>query len=81
MTKQIPYVTEVSRYNGPKKPLPPEGSMTVKVPTLATLSETAVVLNQAKQKNLEFLKVYMLNFLNIMVITQKSKGRRGYHCS
>ena len=30
--------------------------MTVKVPTLATLSETAVILKRAKEKDLEFLK-------------------------
>ena len=56
MTLQIPYVIEAGHYTGPKKPLPPEGAMTVKVPTLATLSETAVILNRANEKDLEFLK-------------------------
>ena len=56
MTQQIPYDIEVGHYTGPKKPLPPEDAMTVKVPTLATLSETAVILNQAKEKDFEFLK-------------------------
>ena len=56
MTQQIPYIMDVDHYIGPKKPLPPEGSMTVQVPTLVTLSETAVILNRAKEKDLEFLK-------------------------
>lgn len=56
MTQQIPYVTEVGRYTGPKKPIPPESALTVKVPTLATLAETAVILNRVKERDLEFLK-------------------------
>ena len=77
MTLQIPYVIEAGHYTGAKKPLPPEGAMTVKVPTLATLSETAVILNRAKEKDLEFLKSVHAgspeyNGYN----TKKGKGRR-----
>ena len=49
MTQQTPYIMDVDHCTGPNKPLPPEGSMTVKVPTLVTLSETAVILNRAKK--------------------------------
>ena len=56
MTQQIPYIMDVDHYTGPKKPLPPEGSMTVKVSASVTLSETTVILNQAKEKDFEILK-------------------------
>ena len=57
MTQEFPYIIKVECfYTGLKKPLPPDNLMTVKVPTLATLSETAIVLNQAKERDLEFLQ-------------------------
>ena len=53
MVRQIP---EVSRYTGPKKPTPPETSMIVKVPSLATLARTASVLNRARERDIEVFK-------------------------
>ena len=78
MTQQIPYSIEVSRYTGPKKPLPLEVAMRVRVHTLATLSEAAIILNRAKEMDFEFL---ILGLLNIMVTTQKGQGKKGYHCN
>lgn len=56
MTQQIPYVIEVGRYTGPKKPIPSEGAMTVKVQSLSTLAQMAIVLNRVKDRDFEFLK-------------------------
>ena len=56
MTQQIPYVLEIGRYTGPKKPIPPENGMRVKVKSLANLAETAVVLNRIKERDFEFQK-------------------------
>ena len=54
MMQKIPYFIKVDRYTSPKKPLPPDDSMRVKVPSLATLSKTVVILNRAKERDLEF---------------------------
>ena len=44
------------RYTGLNKPVPPESAVTAKVPTLATVAKTAIILNRAKERNFEFLK-------------------------
>ena len=56
MTKEIPYSIDVGQYTGQKKPLPPINALRVKVPTLATLVETTIIVNRAKEIDLKFLK-------------------------
>ena len=41
---------------GPKKPIPPESSLKVKVPTLMILAQTAVLLNRDRERDLEFFR-------------------------
>ena len=79
MTQQIPYIMDVDHYIGPKKPLPPVGSMTVQVPTLVTLSETAVILNRAKEKDLEFLKSILTGSPEYNSYNTKQAREEGYH--
>ena len=55
MVQQIPYDIEVCRYRGAKKPTPPESSVRVKVPTLMTLTQTAIILNRGRERDIEFL--------------------------
>ena len=55
MSQQIPYVIEVSRYTGSKKPMPPESTMTVKVQSLSNLAKTAIILSRVKERDFEFL--------------------------
>ena len=56
MTQQIPYAIDIARYTGPRKPLPPVNAMTAQVPSLAALTETTIIVNQARERDLEFLK-------------------------
>ena len=56
IVQQIPYDIEICRYVGPKKLIPPESSMKVKVPTLMILAQTAVLLNRARERDLEFFR-------------------------
>ena len=58
MTQEIPYVIKIDHYTGSKKPLPPDDSMRVKVPSLATLSKTVVNFKSSK-RNLQFLKTVL----------------------
>ena len=80
MVRQIPYDIEVSRYTGPKKPTPPETSMIVKVPTLATLARTASVLNRARERDIEVFKnVYIGGPEHSGFNTKKIKAREEGH--
>ena len=56
IVQQIPYDIEICRYVGPKKPILPESSMKVKVPTLMILAQTAVLLNRARERDFEFFR-------------------------
>ena len=56
MAQLIPYVIEVCRHTGPKKPIPHGSALTKQVPSLANLTETDMVLNHAREKDFEFLK-------------------------
>lgn len=56
MLQKIPYNIEIARYTGPKKLTPPKNSIKVKVPTLATLAQTAILLNRARERDLAFFK-------------------------
>lgn len=55
ISQQIPYNIAICRYTSPKKLTPPEDSMEVKVPTLANLAQTALLLYRARERDLEFL--------------------------
>ena len=54
--QQILYDSEICHYVGPKKPIPPESSMKVKVPTLMILAQTVVLLNRARERDLEYFR-------------------------
>ena len=56
IVQQIPYDIEICHYVDPKKPIPPESSMKVKVPTLMILAQTAVLLNRGRERDLEFFR-------------------------
>lgn len=56
MAQQIPYDIEICRYTGPKKPTPPEGSLRAQVSTLVDLTQTAILLSRARERDFEFLK-------------------------
>ena len=56
MMQQITYAIDIAWYTGPKKPLPPVNAMTAQVPSLAALAETTIIVNRARERDLEFLK-------------------------
>lgn len=56
MTKEINYEFDVIRYNGPSKPAIPSHFLKKQVPSLKSLSHTAVANQKAKRDVISFLK-------------------------
>ena len=56
MKTDIPYELDIARYDGPKKPCPPEDLIKFCVLPLAELAKTAISLNRANEMDFNFLK-------------------------
>ena len=76
IVQQILYDIEICRYVGPKRPIPPESYMKVKVPTLMILAQTVVLLNRARERDLEFFRKVNDGALEYNGYNNASKRRR-----
>lgn len=79
MKQQIHYAIYVARYTDPKKPLPPVNAMTVQVPSLAALAETTIIVNRAREGDLEFLKDVQAGCPEYNGYNTKKAREDGYH--